>query len=245
MAKIAPSDIEISNVYIDETSQNKHEYLALGGLIVHKPCVPRLNEMIARARQPELPFGEMKWEKVSRSKLAAYKRVVDVFFHGSADCLPLEFHSVVVYMPKVKDSLYNSGSREIGFNKDVYQLCMKFGRLYRDRLFHIYPDQRETKSPTEELRLILNRSMRKKGDSRDWPFRRVHFQDSKKVYALQIVDVLLGALAYRLNKHHLTEGASPTKTELSGYILERAAIRDVYRDTGVAGKFTIWHRQLR
>jgi hypothetical protein len=186
MSRIAPDDSEISNVYLDETSQNAHDYLVLGGLILHKSCVGRFDDLVIRARQPELPFGEMKWEKVSRSKLPAYKRVVDVFFDGSDDCQPMQFHSVVVYMPKIKDRLYNSGSREVGFNKDVYQLCMKFGRLYKSRLFHVYPDQRATKNSTENLRQILNFSMRKKADKKDWPYRRIHFQDFKKT--LRIAD---------------------------------------------------------
>jgi hypothetical protein len=243
--KTCTDDSEVSDIYLDETSQNKHEYLVLGGLIIHKVCVSRFNELIASARQPELPFGEMKWEKVSRSKLPAYRRVIDAYFDGDSECPLMEFHSVVVHMPDVKGRLYNSGSREIGFNKDVYQLCMKFGRLYRDRLFHVYPDHRETRSSTEELRLILNRAMRKKGDRRDWPYRRLHLQNSKRVYALQVVDILIGALAYRLNKHHLKEGASVTKTELSRHVLDRANIKDVYRDTAVRGKFTVWHRRLR
>lgn len=245
MARVAPDAQDISDIYIDESSHNKHDYLVLGGIIIHKNCTSRFNELVAQARQPELPFGEMKWEKVSRSKLVAYKRVLDVFFDGDRDCLPMEFHSVVVYTPNLKDRVFNSGSREVGFNKDVYQLCMKFGRIYKSRLFHVYPDERPTKSSPEELRQILNFGLRKKGDMRDWPFRRIHFQDSKKVFALQIVDLLIGAIAYRLNKHHLQEGASPTKIELSRYILEQAKIQDVNRDTAVRGKFTIWHRRLR
>jgi hypothetical protein len=245
MARITPRESEVSNIYVDETSQTKHECLVLGGLIIHANCLVRFNEIIANARHPELPFGEMKWEKVSRSKLAAYKRVVDAFFDGDALCHPLELHTVVVRMSKLKDKIYNAGSREIGFNKDIYQLCMKFRRLYPDRLFHLYPDQRPTKTSTEELRLILNRGARKTGDPREWPFRRLHFQDSKKIYSLQLVDVLIGALAYRLNKHHMKDGASETKTVLSQHILNRARITDVFRDTAIGGKFTIWHRQLR
>jgi hypothetical protein len=245
MIRLAPHPLEISDVYVDETSQNKHEYLVLGGIIIHTQCVSRFNELIENARKPELPFGEMKWEKVSRSKLGAYKRVVDAFFDNDEDCQPLEFHSVIVYTPNLKDKLYNSGSREIGFNKDVYQLCMKFGRLYRQRLFHVYPDERQTKNSPEELRQILNFGMRKKGDGRDWPFRRIHFQDSKKVYALQVVDILIGGIAYRLNKHHTKADASPAKLELSQYILDRANIQDVYRDSKMSGKFTVWHRRLR
>lgn len=245
MARIKPADGDISDIYIDETSQNKHVFLVLGGLIIDKPCVARFNELVATARNPELPFGEMKWVKVSRSKSPAYKRVVDAFFDGDAMCKPMEFHSIVVDTPNLKDRVFNQGSREIGFNKDVYQLCMKFGRLYKIRLFHVYPDQRPTGASTEELRLILNRGIRKKGDLRDWPFRRVHFQDSKSHYALQLVDILIGALAYRLNNHHQKDGASEAKGELSEYILRRANIKDVNLDTSVAGKFTVWHRRLR
>lgn len=245
MPRQTPSDDEISNIYIDETSQTKHEYLVLGGIILHKPCMARFNELVARVRLPELPHGEMKWEKVSRSKLNVYRRVVDIFFDGIPDCCPMEFHSIVVHTPDIRDKLYNQGSREIGFNKEVYQLCIKFGRLYKRTLFHVYADERPTNRSTEELRAILNFGMRKRLDGRDWPFRRVHFQDSKRVYALQMVDVLIGALAYRLNAHHLREGASPAKTELSQYVLSRASIRDVFRDTSVAGRFTVWHRRLR
>lgn len=245
MRRVAPDEREISEIYLDESSQNRHEYLILGGLILHKSCTPRFNELIAEARKPELPFGEMKWAKVSRSKLGAYKRVIDVFFDGDRDCLPMEFHSLVVHMPKLRDNLFNKGSREIGFNKDVYQLCMKFGRLYRQRLFHVYPDERATRSSTEELRSILNFGIRKKGDLRDWPFRRLHFQDSKRQYPLQLVDLLTGAIAYRLNKHHMEPSASEPKTFLSEHVLRRARIADVFKDTSVSGKFTIWHRQLR
>ncbi|MFN3349106.1 DUF3800 domain-containing protein [Pseudorhodoplanes sp.] len=245
MRRVAPEEDEISDIYLDESSQNRHEYLVLGGLILHKSCTSRFNELIAQARKPELPFGEMKWAKVSRSKLDAYKRVIDFFFDGDRDCKPMEFHSLVVHMPKLKDKVFNKGSREIGFNKDVYQLCMKFARLYRQRLFHVYPDHRNTRSSTEELRSILNFGIRKKGDLRDWPFRRLHFQDSKSQYALQLVDLLIGAVAYRLNRHDMEPGASEPKTFLSQYILHRARIVDVFKDTSIGGKFTIWHRRLR
>lgn len=112
MARINPPDSDISDIYIDETSQNKHAFLVLGGLIIDKPCIARFDELIAMARNPELPFGEMKWEKVSRSKFPAYKRVVNVFFDGDAMCRPMEFHSIVVHTPSLKDSVFNQGSRD-------------------------------------------------------------------------------------------------------------------------------------
>jgi hypothetical protein len=243
MARRPAYDYELTEVYIDETSQNAHRYLIIGALVIHKLHLPRFNRLVRRARKQQLPHGEMKWTKVSDAKLPTYKGVVDLFF-DEGHCPPLEFHSIVVDTTKFK-RIFSQGSREIGFSKEIYQLSMKVGRLYKTRLFHVFPDERRAGTPAEELRLILNRGMRKKGDQRDWPFRRVHFQDSKKHHALQIVDVLIGALAFRLNGHHLKKGASATKRELADHILARANIHDVFIDTAVAGKFTIWHRQLK
>jgi hypothetical protein len=188
---------------------------------------------------------EIGWTKVSRSKLGAYKRFVDVFFDNPAHVGPFEFHSLVVDTHKLKDGVFNEGSREIGFNKEVYQLCRKFGRLYRRTLFHIYPDARTTKSLPEELRLILNRGIKQAGDRRDWPYRRVHFRDSRDWQTLQLVDVLIGALAFRLNRHDQKPDASESKLDLSRHILDRAHIKDVKQNTAPAGKFTVWHRELR
>jgi hypothetical protein len=143
--------VKFSDIYLDETSQNRHRYLVIGGLIVHRECVEQLNNSIAQARLPELPYGELKWGKVSKTKLSAYKKVVDTFFDSHPECLPLEFHSIAIHTPDIKDKYFNSGSREIGFNKEVYQLSMKFGRLYKTSYFNVYPDQRTTKSSVEEL----------------------------------------------------------------------------------------------
>lgn len=243
--RVPPDPAAISNVFIDESSQTKHRFLALGGIIVPYTSTADLEEKIWSARGIDLPSGEMAWTKVSRTKLPAYKRVVDTFFDLSRDVHQVEFHSLYIDTHQIRDRLFNQGSREIGFNKEVYQLCQKFARLHKSRLLHIYLDSRETASATEDLRFILNTGIRKKGDSRDWPFRRVHFRDSSKCQCIQMVDVLLGAVAFRLNGHREAPNASPAKCDLSDYILSRARIRDVLIGSGVSGKFTVWPRRLQ
>jgi Protein of unknown function (DUF3800) len=240
MSSTPQNELSFADVYIDESSQTNHRYLVLGGIITLTADVAKINDVILKARLPELPAGIMKWTKVSRSKLAAYKRVVDRFFE-----IPiLDFHSLVVDSTKQKHRIYNQGSSEIGFNKELYQLAMKFGRLY-NHLFHIYPDRRTTNQRTEDLRLMLNRGIRKNGDQRDWPFRRLQFREPDDSQVLQLSDVLTGAVAFFHNGHGRLPGASPTKIELSEYIFEKAKITHPYFDTAVRGKFTIWHRQLR
>jgi hypothetical protein len=231
------------DAFVDESSQNDHRYLVLGGVILPASYTDKMVDGISGARQPELPQGEMKWGKVSRFKLPAYGKVVDLFF--SPEWKEAHFHALVVDTSKQNNRAFNQGSREIGFNKELFQLASKFGRIYPKGRFHIYPDHRETDQRPEELRLILNRYINKKSPDRDWPYRRVQFRDSSITPLLQLTDIMSGALAYILNGHDRQKGASPAKIELASHILGRAGVRDVTRDTRVTGKFTIWHRQLR
>lgn len=244
MAQVPPAPLPISDIYIDESSQTAHRYLVLGGIIAKKEIVDDFAEAVDRARVPELPRGEMKWGKASRSKLPAYQRVIDLFFQPQLR--GVHFHSLVVDTSRQNHARYNQGSRDIGFNKEIYQLAIKFGRLYPRELFHLYLDKRTTTQLPDELRLILNRGIRANhGDTRDWPYRRTQFRDSKDCKILQLVDILIGAVAWTLNGHHLAADASPAKTALATYILGRAGIGNAARDTGMRGKFTIWHRRLR
>jgi hypothetical protein len=241
MAILPPAPIPIAEVYIDESSQ-QHQYLVLGAIVLPIDNRPRYLKRLWQARVPDLPRDEMKWTKASRFKLDAYKRVVDSFFDMPESTI--DFHSIVIDTSKQKHAIFNQGDRDIGFNKEIYQLAMKCGRLYRN-IFHVYPDYRTTNQKPEELRLILNRGMQKKSDKRDWPYRRLQFRDSKKTELLQLADICAGAIAYRLNGHHLANNASPAKLALCSHILQRAGIKDVTRSTLTRGKFTIWHRQSR
>lgn len=240
----APSLDEVWDVYIDESSQTKNRYLLLGGVIIPKRTVEAASERLREARLPELPHGEMKWGKVSRSKLSAYVRFVDCFF-DSPEFVESDFHCLVVDTSEIDHHSYNAGSKEIGFNKEIYQLATKFARLNETGVFHLYPDYRETSQKPEDLRNILNHGRHKNKDGRDWPFRRCQFRDSSEVLMLQLVDILLGAVAYGKNRHFEQPNRSASKLELARHIMRRAQIRGLSVDTAIAGKFTVWHRRLR
>jgi hypothetical protein len=73
-----PKPSDILDVYIDESSQNNHRFLVLGCVVLTSTDATPLGDLIMRARLPDLPEKEAKWSKVSRGKLVAYKRIVDV-----------------------------------------------------------------------------------------------------------------------------------------------------------------------
>ena len=240
--RVKPEPSQIIEIYIDESSQSKHRFLVLGSVTVGLQESDKLNDLIAKARLPDLPAKEAKWTKVSRTKLPAYMRIVDTLFDN--DDLA-HFHCLTVDTTQLDHARFNEGNREIGFNKEIYQLARKCSRLYSTSLFHVYPDKRETNQTPDVLRDILNHGCRKGGDKRDWPFRRCQFRDSAKTLPLQLTDILTGSIAYQLNGHHTVKGASPAKIALSEHILKRAGIADITRDTARAGPFTVWHRKLR
>jgi hypothetical protein len=233
---------DIIEVYADESSQNKHRYLVLGAIVVSLLDTPELIEAIKKARRPELPEGEAKWTKVSKAKIAAYQRMVDVVFDNQDKW---HFHSLFVDTTRQNHKKFNDGDSEIGFNKELYQLANKVGQLYSKAYFHIYPDYRDTKNSPEELRQILCQGARKRGDTRDWPVRRCQFRDSKKTLPLQVADILIGAIAFQLNGHDKAADANPTKLELAKYIMKRAGISDITKGTNRVAKFSVWPRKLR
>ncbi|MDP5305772.1 DUF3800 domain-containing protein [Paracoccus spongiarum] len=232
------------DVYIDESSQTQCRYLMLGGVVIPTEAAPEAAAKLIESRTPELPHGEMKWGKVSRSKMATYTRLVDCFFDDPSFA-SAQFHSLVVDTSRVNHRAYNDGSSEVGFNKEIYQLASKFARLYGRAYFYIYLDQRNTNQTPDDLRLILNRGRRKAGDPRDWPYRRCQFRNSKNTPLLWVSDIFAGAIAFHLNGHRAKPDASPARSELSDYILYRSGVRNPQIDTAKGGKFTIWHRQLR
>jgi hypothetical protein len=234
----------ILDVYIDESSQTQARFLLLGGVVVPSLQVATACARFQQVRLPELPHGEMKWGKVSRTKVDAYKRVIDCFFDDPS-LSSAHFHSLVVDTSRLNHGAFNAGSADVGFNKEIYQLATKCARLYPDAMFHIYPDHRDTKSRPEELRNILNFGRKKAGDKRDWPFRRCHFRDSKTTPLLWVTDLLIGSIAYHLNGHRFQSDASEARCNLSDHVLSRAKVSDPKHDTAKSGKFTIWHRQLR
>jgi hypothetical protein len=257
-----PHEAELfTEVYIDESSQTKHRYLVLGALIIPLSHSARFETAILAARgldfPPERADGTpriLKWEKVNAYNFNAYKRVVEAFLlFPRLTRLPttkdVNIHTLVVDTSvKVEhDRKFSGGDVELGFNKEIYYLCVRdIGRRYSAALFHIYPDRRNTNRPLSQAQLIMNRGMKKHGDKREYPIRRLKFSDPENSQALQVIDIFIGALAYHLNGHYTKPNANPAKKQLSDYILRATKIQNVFASTPLYRKrFTIWHRDYR
>lgn len=232
------------NVYIDESSQTKHRFLVLGGLVVPLSHAAAFESDIIAARDHTIPISKpdgtprvIKWEKANAYNLAAYKKVVDAFFtFPTRHNIPLHknvnIHCVAVDTSKKDLKASGDGDMEIGFDKEVYFLCVPLiGKRFPKELFHVYPDRRTNKHPLNEAQRIMNFGARKYGDTREWPYRRLRFEDPERCQALQVVDIFIGALAYRINGHYDKLEANPAKKQLSDHILRWAKIKNPFETT--------------
>lgn len=243
-------------VYIDESSQTKHRYMVLGGLCVPLSHSAAFDADIIAHRDGTIPITRpdgtpriIKWEKVNAYNLKAYLRVIDAYFSFPMRYnLPigkeLQTHCLAVDTATKTLKSTGDGDVEIGFAKELYFLCAPvIGKRLRQALFHLYPDRRNTKQSLIVARDIMNAGARKYGDKRNWPFRELTFQDPENKQALQVVDIIIGAIAFKLNGHYDKPEAKKAKKELCDYILKRARITDPFKTTGLHLKqISIMHR---
>jgi hypothetical protein len=218
-----------------------------------------LSTDIITARDHTTPIADanglpklIKWEKANKYNLAAYKRVVEAYFtfparHRLSTLKNLETHCIVVDTSSKTLKSTGEGDVEIGFNKEVYFLCVPImGKRLPNALFHLYPDRRTTKHSLAEARNIMNAGARKYGDKREWPYRELKFEDPEKKQALQLFDILIGAIAYRLNGHYAKPDANSAKRELCDHIFRWARIKTPLVNTDYFRKrLTIVHRPPR
>jgi hypothetical protein len=223
-------------IYIDETSQNDHHFLVLGGLVMPRRLSSTLESDIINARTGGLSkpasdgsLREIKWSTITNGDYTAYKNVLDAYFsfayrHLQRSGDTFRFFCSVV-STRVKGRSYSKGTRgQVGFNREIYFHCLSIGRRERRWLFHVYPDERSTTQDIKKLGEILSRGIRKTGDRRVWPFRRVRFRRSHDFQALQISDVLIGAIAFRLNGHYYRPESNQDKKQLCDYILQKTGL---------------------
>lgn len=243
-------------VYIDESSQTKHRYMLMGGLCVPLAYSEAFEADIIAHRDDTTPLtypdgspAVMKWEKASKRNLEAYKRVVEAYWTFPARRMPsslysLNTHCVVVDTSRktLKDT--GEGDVEVGFAKEFYFLCVPIigGRLKKG-LFHLYADRRTTTQSLDEARKIMNAGARKYTNRIDWPYRELAYEDPENRQALQVVDILIGALAYRLNGHYDKPDASLAKKALCDFIFHKAKITNPFVKTDYyRQRLTIVHR---
>jgi len=205
-------------VYCDEAfpdlftsrSQNiaQANYLMIGSLWLPHTLRVELKSQISELRKKHNAWGEIKWSKVSPSKLHFYLDLVNLFFaHGDN----LRFRCVMVEHEFVDFKRHN-GDYELGFYKFYYQLLHHWINDYNE--YQFFCDLKSNKDPQrfQTLKKVLSKA------NLMADVKAVQALPSREVVLIQLCDLLLGAVSARLNKT-LKDGSA--KSHLVSEVEER------------------------
>lgn len=188
---------EIYNIYCDESSIENVEnpYMIIGALFMRRKLRDELKEKIKSLKEKYNYYGEIKWNKTTKSLLPFYKEVVDLFLSYDPD--DLEFHCIKVERKKVNYKIYHNNDREEGFYKFYYHLLKN--KFVGGCTYYIFLDYKPTKLKNRVyvLEYYLKYRVSKHLNS---VIKGVQAQQSNINPLIQLADLFTGAVNFDNNQ---------------------------------------------
>lgn len=207
------------NIYCDESCHLEHDnqkYMVLGGIICERSIKNKVKRDILeiKARNNIKESAEIKWNKVSPSKLRYYKELVDYFFNND----DLRFRALVIDKTQIKHERF-SQTHDDWYYKMYYQLLLNLVEPKQEN--YIYLDIKDNKSAkkVEGLKQYLSFKLM------DYEFeiiKNIQSINSQESVIMQLADLLIGAIGYKNRKVYDEENASIAKRELMMYIIQKS-----------------------
>lgn len=177
------------NLYCDEschTSNPVHPYLLLGYIGVPYNQMELHKSEIKALKEKYFFYSEIKWSKVSHSKYAFYQDLIEYFFASD-----LFFRAVIVDKSQIKNELFQQDDHTF-YYKMYYQLIHH--RIDMTANYNVYFDVKDA------LSKIKIRTLREVLNVQYGVFRNIQSIPSKESIFIQLTDLILGAISYKLRK---------------------------------------------
>ncbi len=182
-------------VYCDESHQDlinkkiKDQYLMIGSLWVPAELRQQIKIKIYKLRELHSVWGEIKWIKISNSKLNFYLDLINLFFNYRQN---LRFRCIAVSADKIDLSWHNNDG-ELGFYKFYYQLLHHW--ILDFNTYTVFCDIKTDRDPSR-LKVLMN-YLQKTNLTAKIAF--IQALSSHEVVLIQLTDLLLGAVSAKLN----------------------------------------------
>jgi hypothetical protein len=180
------------NIYCDESCHLQHDGISkmiLGCVWLPRSSVRSVSDELIRIRNGHGFRCEMKWTKISPSKLQMYQDVLQYFWRSD-----LSFRCLVVRDKSLLDhDTFNLGSHDSFYYKMFFQVLRSI--IEPANHYHIYLDRKDSRSTqrTLFLREVLCSSLR---DPQQHVVPRIQNIRSYESVLLQVCDILIGAVGY-------------------------------------------------
>lgn len=201
-------------IYCDESchlERDESNVMGLGAVWTRRESVRQVCAQLRDIKKRHRAAGELKWTKVSNSRLDFYQEVVDWFFNNEA----LHFRSLIVPNKGGLDhAKFNQGNHDDFYYKMYFSMLNKI--LSPTESHEIYLDIKDTRSnvKVKKLRDVLCNN---RYDFTGEMILRIQQARSHELELMQLTDLLLGAIVYK----HRALATSAAKT----HIVERIEAR--------------------
>lgn len=222
------------NLYCDESchlENDREKVMLIGGI----SCPDYARQTVYKEiKEIKNRFGisshvEIKWRKVSPSKIDYYKELINYFFDNEY----LNFRVVIVDKSQLNHDKYNQTHDDF-YYKQYYYLARKF--LYEDDV-NMFIDIKDTNSiwKVDKLKHILevSRSAPKKIEG----IQQIRSHENS---IMQLADLLIGAIAYK----NRNLNGSIARIEICNLISDRANHNLISNTNYNAHKFNIFKMEL-
>ncbi len=210
------------NVYCDESCHLEHdgiEIMGIGGVWCPKN---KTREISDRIRELKLRHGisttsEIKWTKVTPSKLNFYIDLINFFF----DYQDLHFRMIIIDKTQLDHKRFNQTHDQFYYKMYFDMLSFIFER---DNRYNVYVDIKDTKSYKKCLNLE-NVCCNSRWDFTHQMIQKVRPIRSDESQIMQLADILIGAVMFRNRKFSKDQVRSSAKISIVNKIRERSGYR--------------------
>lgn len=235
--------MSIYNIYCDENCHleyDKSDIMVLGAIMCPKELVHQISKDIRsiKVKHGISPYCEIKWTKVSISKLDFYKEIVDYFFNNKE----LRFRALVATGKSTLTNEQHNQTYDEWYYKMYYLLLLKM--LDPLECYNVYIDIKDTNggSKVEKLQTILNNSFNYINKE---CVRKIQIVRSHELELLGLCDLLIGAISYknrflRIEKIENSGVLSSAKIAICNQIMKRSGLSLEHKTSISDTKFNLF-----
>jgi len=222
-------------IYIDESCHLEHDkfpVMCVGGVYVSENKWQSISKQIKDIKLRHHSPTELKWNKVSSSRISLYKELIDFFFNNRDLC----FHALLIkHKENINNERYNKGDHNIFYYKSMFYLIRDQKTLNTYKVYMDIKDNRG-KARLNKLSEVLGKVC---GKGKYNYFQNIRSEESQFI---QLTDFFIGAIVYK--QRNDIEKNSSIKNKIIDYI----ELKSGYSITGSTppweDKFKIWDFQL-
>jgi hypothetical protein len=217
------------NIYCDESTHLQNDgmpYMVIAYVSTAYNQLKQHNEHFKMLKAKHKFKGEIKWTNVSKSQYPFYADIIEYFF-----ATDIKFRAVIVDKSQIDESREDFTYSDFYFRM-YYQLL--FHKINAESVYNIYLDIKDNCSQKKLKKLsdILNNSK---------AIRNIQFVRSHESYLLQLSDLIMGAINYRIRELNTVTA----KTNLIKKIETHAKIELTQSTPKNAEKFNLFFIDLK